>query len=180
MEFAGVRSATPDGLTAIVAATLGIRDDAPSAPPATGTGATSPVHRLTAALRDRRTLLVLDSCEHVVAAAAELVALLPAQRPPAAHPHHQPGTARPGRRGWCSWSNHLPPPRTPCACSPSGPPPACPASGWAPATQRPGQGCRPRHRRRDLPPPGRHPARPGTGRDPGTRPGRPGVGRPPR
>ncbi|WP_189397001.1 AfsR/SARP family transcriptional regulator [Streptomyces sp. FBKL.4005] len=76
VEFAGVRSATPDDLAAIVAATLGIRDDAPSAPPATGTGATSPVHRLTAALRDRRTLLVLDNCEHVVAAAAELVALL--------------------------------------------------------------------------------------------------------
>ncbi|MFG3016521.1 BTAD domain-containing putative transcriptional regulator [Streptomyces cinerochromogenes] len=76
VEFAGVRSATPDDLAGLVAATLGIRDDAPSAPPATGTGATSPVHRLTAALRDRRTLLVLDNCEHVVAAAADLVALL--------------------------------------------------------------------------------------------------------
>ncbi|MFJ4521089.1 BTAD domain-containing putative transcriptional regulator [Streptomyces sp. NPDC088810] len=76
VEFAGVRSAAPDDLADLVAATLGIRDDAPSAPPATGTGATSPVHRLTAALRDRRTLLVLDNCEHVVGAAAELVALL--------------------------------------------------------------------------------------------------------
>ncbi|WP_189306899.1 AfsR/SARP family transcriptional regulator [Streptomyces cinerochromogenes] len=76
VEFAGVRSAGPDDLAGLVAATLGIRDDAPSAPPATGTGAASPVHRLTAALRDRRTLLVLDNCEHVVAATAELVALL--------------------------------------------------------------------------------------------------------
>ncbi|QTE01884.1 BTAD domain-containing putative transcriptional regulator [Streptomyces cyanogenus] len=76
VEFAGVRSATPDDLADLVAATLGIRDDAPCTPPATGTCATSPVHRLTAALRDRRTLLVLDNCEHVVAAAAELVALL--------------------------------------------------------------------------------------------------------
>ncbi|GGY67539.1 hypothetical protein GCM10010300_08050 [Streptomyces olivaceoviridis] len=76
VEFAGLRSATPDDLAGIVAATLGIRDDAPSAPPATGTVAASPVHRLAAALRDRRTLLVLDNCEHVVASAAELVGLL--------------------------------------------------------------------------------------------------------
>ncbi|WP_063760127.1 AfsR/SARP family transcriptional regulator [Streptomyces sp. NRRL S-1022] len=76
VEFAGVRGATPDDLADLVAATLGIRDDAPAAPPVTGAGATSPVHRLSAALRDRRTLLVLDNCEHVVAAAAELVALL--------------------------------------------------------------------------------------------------------
>ncbi|MGW2771415.1 AfsR/SARP family transcriptional regulator [Streptomyces olivaceoviridis] len=76
VEFAGLRGATPDDLAGIVAATLGIRDDAPSAPPATGTVAASPVHRLAAALRDRRTLLVLDNCEHVVASAAELVALL--------------------------------------------------------------------------------------------------------
>ncbi|MEU2062569.1 BTAD domain-containing putative transcriptional regulator [Streptomyces sp. NPDC013455] len=76
VEFAGVRTATPDDLAEIVAATLGIRDDAPSAPPATGTVGTRPVQRLTAALRDRRTLLVLDNCEHVVAAAADLVAVL--------------------------------------------------------------------------------------------------------
>ncbi|MFK4228067.1 BTAD domain-containing putative transcriptional regulator, partial [Streptomyces sp. NPDC019890] len=76
VEFAGVRTATPDDLAEIVAATLGIRDDAPSAPPATCTMAASPLHRLTAALRDRRTLLVLDNCEHVVAAAADLVGLL--------------------------------------------------------------------------------------------------------
>ncbi|MEW2282955.1 BTAD domain-containing putative transcriptional regulator [Streptomyces sp. NPDC047841] len=76
VEFAGVRGATPDDLAGIVAATLGIRDGAPSAPPATGTTTASPVHRLAAALRDRRTLLVLDNCEHVVASAAELVAPL--------------------------------------------------------------------------------------------------------
>ncbi|MFD0427939.1 ATP-binding protein [Streptomyces zhihengii] len=36
----------------------------------------SPAHRLAAALRDRRVLLVLDNCEHVVDAAAELAALI--------------------------------------------------------------------------------------------------------
>lgn len=51
-------------------------DDAPSALPGAGTGTPSPPHRLAAALRDRRTLLVLDNCEHVVDAAAELAELL--------------------------------------------------------------------------------------------------------
>ncbi len=76
VEFAGIRAGAPADLAQVVAATLGIRDDAPSALPGTGSSAPSPVHRLAAALRDRRTLLVLDNCEHVVDAAAELVALL--------------------------------------------------------------------------------------------------------
>ncbi|MFE6036485.1 BTAD domain-containing putative transcriptional regulator [Streptomyces sp. NPDC056452] len=78
VEFAGVRAGTSADLAQVVAATLGIRDDAPSALPGTGTGTgtTSPPHRLAAALRDRRTLLVLDNCEHVVDAAAELAELL--------------------------------------------------------------------------------------------------------
>ncbi|MFI1223814.1 MULTISPECIES: AfsR/SARP family transcriptional regulator [unclassified Streptomyces] len=74
VEFAGVRTGTPADLAQIVAATLGIRDDAPSAAP--GAGALSLPHRLAAALRDRRTLLVLDNCEHVVDAAAGLAELL--------------------------------------------------------------------------------------------------------
>lgn len=76
VEFAGVRAGTPADLAQVVAATLGIRDDAPSGLPGTGTGTPSPPHRLAAALRDRRTLLVLDNCEHVVDAAAELAELL--------------------------------------------------------------------------------------------------------
>lgn len=61
-----------------MASALGIRDDAPSALPGAGAGAPSPspAHRLAAVLRDRRTLLVLDNCEHVVDAAAELAELL--------------------------------------------------------------------------------------------------------
>lgn len=78
VEFAGVRGGTAADLAQVVATTLGIRDDAPAAPPRTGggAGAASPAHRLAAALRDRRTLLVLDNCEHVVDAAAELAELL--------------------------------------------------------------------------------------------------------
>ncbi|MGA6174026.1 AfsR/SARP family transcriptional regulator [Streptomyces sp. NPDC012600] len=76
VEFSGVRAGTPADLAQVVAATLGIRDDAPRSLPGTGTGVSSLPHRLAAALRDRRTLLVLDNCEHVVDAAAELTELL--------------------------------------------------------------------------------------------------------
>ncbi|MFD4125737.1 BTAD domain-containing putative transcriptional regulator [Streptomyces globisporus] len=94
VEFAGVRTGTPADLAQIVAATLGIRDDAPSAVPGagvaagagsgaggdagteSGSGGLSLTHRLAAVLRDRRTLLVLDNCEHVVDAAARLAELL--------------------------------------------------------------------------------------------------------
>ncbi|MFE2975537.1 BTAD domain-containing putative transcriptional regulator [Streptomyces sp. NPDC059258] len=77
VEFAGVGTGTPADLAQIVAATLGIRDDdAPSAAPGVGAGSVSLPHRLAAALRDRRTLLVLDNCEHVVDAAAGLAELL--------------------------------------------------------------------------------------------------------
>jgi predicted ATPase len=78
VEFSGVRAGTAADLAQVVASALGIRDDAPSAPPGSGAGATSPspAHRLAAVLRDRRTLLVLDNCEHVIDAAAELAQLL--------------------------------------------------------------------------------------------------------
>lgn len=76
VEFSGVRAGTCADLAQVVAATLGIRDDAPRPPQGPGTGAASLPHRLAAALRDRRTLLVLDNCEHVVDAAAELSELL--------------------------------------------------------------------------------------------------------
>ncbi|MFF2700315.1 BTAD domain-containing putative transcriptional regulator [Streptomyces cyaneofuscatus] len=82
VEFSGIRTGTPADLAQVVAATLGIRDDAPRSLPGTGTSpsttTTTPSlpHRLATALRDRRTLLVLDNCEHVVDAAAELTDLL--------------------------------------------------------------------------------------------------------
>ncbi|WP_439794547.1 AAA family ATPase, partial [Streptomyces griseus] len=76
VEFSGIRAGTPADLAQVVAATLGIRDDAPSSLPGTGSATPSLPHRLAAALRDRRTLLVLDNCEQVVDAAAELAELL--------------------------------------------------------------------------------------------------------
>ncbi|NED04772.1 AfsR/SARP family transcriptional regulator, partial [Streptomyces sp. SID6648] len=94
VEFAGVRTGTPADLAQIVATALGIRDDAPSAVPGagagtgagagsgngpgsgSGSGGLSLPHRLAAVLSDRRTLLVLDNCEHVVDAAARLAELL--------------------------------------------------------------------------------------------------------
>ncbi|MGW9495063.1 AfsR/SARP family transcriptional regulator [Streptomyces prasinus] len=76
VEFSGLRAGTAADLAEVVAAALGIRDDAPRSLPGTGTGTPSLPHRLADALRDRRTLLVLDNCEHVVDAAAELTELL--------------------------------------------------------------------------------------------------------
>ncbi|MGX2995708.1 AfsR/SARP family transcriptional regulator [Streptomyces sp. JNUCC 64] len=72
VELAGVRTACADDLAQVVTTTLGIRDDAPAALPGAGTGGPSPSHRLASVLRDRRTMLVLDNCEHVVEAAAGL------------------------------------------------------------------------------------------------------------
>ncbi|MFC4906054.1 BTAD domain-containing putative transcriptional regulator [Actinomadura gamaensis] len=63
-----------------IAAVLGIRDELPGTASAwDGTG--EPLDRLAAALRDRRVLLVLDNCEHVVEAVADLVAHLLAVAP---------------------------------------------------------------------------------------------------
>ncbi|WP_381552517.1 BTAD domain-containing putative transcriptional regulator [Streptomyces eurythermus] len=76
VEFSGVRGGAVADLAQVVAASLGISDHAPSAVPVSGTGTRSPAHHLAAVLRDRRTLLVLDNCEHVVDAAAELTTLL--------------------------------------------------------------------------------------------------------
>ncbi|MFI7409251.1 ATP-binding protein, partial [Streptomyces sp. NPDC049627] len=78
VEFSGVRAGTAADLAQAVASALGLRDDNPSAPPGTGPATPSPppAHRLAAVLRDRRTLLVLDNCEHVIDAAAELAELL--------------------------------------------------------------------------------------------------------
>lgn len=76
VEFSGVREGSPADLAQVVAATLGIQDHAPRPLPGTSPAVRSLPHRLAAVLRDRRTLLVLDNCEHVVDAAAELAELL--------------------------------------------------------------------------------------------------------
>ncbi|MFJ6409549.1 BTAD domain-containing putative transcriptional regulator [Streptomyces hydrogenans] len=79
VEFAGLRAGTAADLAQVVAAALGLRDDARTTGP--GTAPLSAVGHLTGALRDRRGLLVLDNCEHVVDAAAELAARLLAAAP---------------------------------------------------------------------------------------------------
>ncbi|MEU6847211.1 BTAD domain-containing putative transcriptional regulator [Streptomyces sp. NPDC046716] len=76
VEFSGIGAGTAADLAQVVATTLGIRDDGPTPLPGTGSATPSLPHRLAAVLRDRRTLLVLDNCEHVVDAAAELAELL--------------------------------------------------------------------------------------------------------
>ncbi|WP_245627871.1 BTAD domain-containing putative transcriptional regulator [Actinomadura oligospora] len=63
-----------------IAAVLGVRDELPGTAGAWGAAA-DPAGRLAAALRDRRVLLVLDNCEHVVEDAAGLVASLLAAAP---------------------------------------------------------------------------------------------------
>lgn len=74
VELAGRHGETAD-LVQRVAAALGIRDDTPAGLP--GLGAPEhPADRLAAALRDRRPLLVLDNCEHVVESAARLTEVL--------------------------------------------------------------------------------------------------------
>ncbi|MFE6890037.1 BTAD domain-containing putative transcriptional regulator [Streptomyces sp. NPDC057694] len=84
VELAGLRGGSDaDDLAQAVAAALGLREDAPHAgPPRTGQPHTgqphsgkrggAPVRQLIVALRERDALLVLDNCEHVVDAAAEL------------------------------------------------------------------------------------------------------------
>ncbi|MEV0630395.1 BTAD domain-containing putative transcriptional regulator [Nonomuraea wenchangensis] len=74
VELAPQHGDVPE-LLQVIAAVLGIRDDGPAVPPGLG-GPPDPAGRLTAALRDRRILLVLDNCEHIVQAAAELAHVL--------------------------------------------------------------------------------------------------------
>ncbi|UMO99944.1 BTAD domain-containing putative transcriptional regulator [Amycolatopsis sp. EV170708-02-1] len=64
----------------LVARVLDLRDDTPAGPLPTG-GRVPLIERLTASLRTRRSLLVLDNCEHVVDAVADLAGRLLAAAP---------------------------------------------------------------------------------------------------
>ncbi|MGW0806021.1 BTAD domain-containing putative transcriptional regulator [Nonomuraea sp. NPDC002799] len=71
----GTRRGDVDDLAQAVAAVLGLRGDVPADP--LGLGAPRmPADRLAAALRERRIVLVLDNCEHVIEPAAALADLL--------------------------------------------------------------------------------------------------------
>ena len=83
-----------------------------SGPPA------APAERLAEFVRDKGLLLVLDNCEHLVGACAELVERLLRGRPGAAGPGHQPRGAGRARRGACGRSRRWPSRRT--AGSPAG------------------------------------------------------------
>ncbi|GAA2233417.1 BTAD domain-containing putative transcriptional regulator [Streptomyces amakusaensis] len=75
---AGASGAVVDELAEVAAVALGIRDDArPGSLPPSAAGSPHPLaDRLADALRDRRLLLVLDNCEHVIEAVAALARLL--------------------------------------------------------------------------------------------------------
>ncbi|MFF0275088.1 BTAD domain-containing putative transcriptional regulator [Streptomyces sp. NPDC004330] len=72
VEFAGARG----DLAEVVAAALELRDDGVWGLRPEGERALTPAERLADVLRGRRTLLVLDNCEHVVDEAASLAELL--------------------------------------------------------------------------------------------------------
>ncbi|MEU6389583.1 BTAD domain-containing putative transcriptional regulator [Streptomyces sp. NPDC046939] len=76
VELSGVRSGSVADLADVVATVLGVRDDTRTARTTDTGDGTFPGQFLAAALRDRHALLVLDNCEHVVAAAAELAGRL--------------------------------------------------------------------------------------------------------
>jgi predicted ATPase/DNA-binding SARP family transcriptional activator len=76
VELAGVADArSGDGVAEAVMAVLGIRENSIPGPVPTG-GPVSHFDRLTAFLRGKRLLLLLDNCEHVAGQSAELVVAL--------------------------------------------------------------------------------------------------------
>ncbi|WP_119726849.1 BTAD domain-containing putative transcriptional regulator [Thermomonospora amylolytica] len=78
VELAGLDQ--PDAVVDAVAATLGVRDDLTPGPLPAG-AAVRAADRVTRALHDRRLLLVLDNCEHVIGSVAGLAHRLLAADP---------------------------------------------------------------------------------------------------
>ncbi|MFE1871719.1 BTAD domain-containing putative transcriptional regulator [Streptomyces sp. NPDC059496] len=77
VELAGARG----GVAAVIAAALGVREDADGGAGTGSGGEAAARDRLAAALGTRRLLLVLDNCEHVVASVAALTGQLLRQVP---------------------------------------------------------------------------------------------------
>ncbi|MFD0479546.1 BTAD domain-containing putative transcriptional regulator [Nonomuraea thailandensis] len=128
-----------DGVPQAVLAALGVRDALLNI---NGRPTLDPEARLVAALAERELLLVLDNCEHLVTATAELADHLLAACPDLR-------VLVTGRRRWasrasrsCPWRRcGCRPPRPTsrsaiprCGCSPTAPPPCGPASRWTRAT----------------------------------------------
>jgi tetratricopeptide (TPR) repeat protein len=94
--------ADPDQMAAVVAAELGVRD----------LPGVSPAEALVRTLARRQLLLVLDNCEHVIGAAAELcagllaacddVTILATSQEPLAVAGEAAGRAEPGSEAWCA------------------------------------------------------------------------------
>ncbi|MDI6100090.1 BTAD domain-containing putative transcriptional regulator [Actinoplanes sp. NEAU-A12] len=83
VHFVELAAAGPDDVPRAVLVALGLRDVVLNSPAAPATAFAPPgvLDRLVTALAERRLLLVLDNCEHVVAAAADLAARLLAGAP---------------------------------------------------------------------------------------------------
>ena len=87
VELAGVTD--PDDVVGAAVGTLGVREAALFDTRSTG-ARRGPLDQLHDALNDRDLLLILDNCEHVLDAVAELVEYLLTRMPAAADPDHEP------------------------------------------------------------------------------------------
>jgi len=91
----------PADIAQTVLAVLGIRDRAlvRASSAAARDNLVDPVARLVSALADKSALLVLDNCEHLIAAAADLAATILGRLSGHAHHRHEPRAPRCDRRG---------------------------------------------------------------------------------
>ena len=96
VELVGV--ASPEDVVGEVGSALGVRDSVSGRRVLTAEQRNDVRARIAQVLDQAPTLLILDNCEHVVAAVADLVAYLVATCQPAARRHHHPGTAGDRRR----------------------------------------------------------------------------------
>ncbi|WP_424185808.1 BTAD domain-containing putative transcriptional regulator [Actinokineospora sp. G85] len=137
-------AARSDAVVDLVADVLGVRDETSAT---VGGNRAAAVDRVVDSVRAKRTLLVLDNCEHVVDAVAALVErllkaapglrVLATSREPLGvegerlWPVSPLGLPDPGRPTRCAW-----PARARCGCSWPVPPPRTPGSAWTSTTRR--------------------------------------------